>query len=94
MGSFIWNNIIIRYCSYFSCTWFYDGTGKHSVKQQTTKHEIVAKTETAKFETLKNQIDPHFLFNSLNVLTSLIGENPTSGRKDLLLNYLRFIDMF
>jgi len=37
----------------------------------------VAKEETAKFqyETLKNQINPHFLFNSLNVLSSLIYQN-------------------
>ena len=54
---------------------------KKSIKQETTQHEIVAKTETAKFETLKNQIDPHFLFNSLNVLTSLIGENPNQAEK-------------
>lgn len=54
---------------------------KAAMTQETTKQEIVAKTETAKFETLKNQIDPHFLFNSLNVLTSLIGENPNQAEK-------------
>ena len=54
---------------------------KASVSQESTKQEIVAKTETAKFESLKSQIDPHFLFNSLNVLTSLIGENPALAEK-------------
>ena len=54
---------------------------KKSVKQESTQQEIVAKTETAKFESLKSQIDPHFLFNSLNVLTSLISENPTQAEK-------------
>ena len=54
---------------------------KASVSQESTKQEIVAKTETAKFESLKNQLDPHFLFNSLNVLTSLIGENPNQAEK-------------
>lgn len=54
---------------------------KKSFQQETTKQEIVAKTETAKFESLKNQLDPHFLFNSLNVLTSLIGENPNQAEK-------------
>ncbi len=35
-------------------------------------------TESIKsqFEVLKNQIDPHFLFNSLNTLASVIEENP------------------
>ncbi len=54
---------------------------KASLKQETTQHEIVAKTESAKFETLKSQLDPHFLFNSLNVLTSLIGENPKQAER-------------
>lgn len=54
---------------------------KKSAKQESTKQQIVAKTETAKFESLKNQLDPHFLFNSLNVLTSLIGENPNQAEK-------------
>lgn len=54
---------------------------KKAATQETTKQEIVAKTETAKFESLKNQLDPHFLFNSLNVLTSLIGENPNQAEK-------------
>lgn len=54
---------------------------KAAMSQETTKQEIVAKTETAKFESLKNQLDPHFLFNSLNVLTSLIGENPNQAER-------------
>ncbi|MGB1042567.1 MAG: 2TM domain-containing protein [Tenacibaculum sp.] len=54
---------------------------KAATKKETTQHEIVAKTETAKFETLKSQLDPHFLFNSLNVLTSLIGENPNQAER-------------
>ncbi|MFY0604110.1 MAG: 2TM domain-containing protein [Flavobacteriaceae bacterium] len=54
---------------------------KAAMSQENTRQEIVAKTETAKFESLKNQLDPHFLFNSLNVLTSLIGENPKQAEK-------------
>jgi two-component system LytT family sensor kinase len=54
---------------------------KASQTQKSNKIEFVAKTETAKFESLKNQIDPHFLFNSLNVLTSLIVENPKQAER-------------
>lgn len=41
------------------------------------------KTEnvSAQFESLKNQLDPHFLFNSLNVLNALIEENPDRAQE-------------
>jgi LytS/YehU family sensor histidine kinase len=35
----------------------------------------------AKFESLRNQVNPHFLFNSLNVLTNLVYENPDKAAK-------------
>lgn len=45
------------------------------------EQKIIAGTASAKFESLKNQIDPHFLFNSLNVLSSLIEENPDNAQR-------------
>jgi two-component system LytT family sensor kinase len=33
-----------------------------------------------RFEVLKNQIDPHFMFNNLNVLSALIDSNPTKAQ--------------
>ena len=38
--------------------------------------QLKTQNERMRFESLKSQLDPHFLFNNLNVLTSLIGENP------------------
>lgn len=61
----------------FHIIYFYNRYQKTKVKES----QIVAKNQTAKFESLKNQLDPHFLFNSLNVLTSLIGENPNQAEK-------------
>jgi len=61
----------------FHAIFFYKALTEKKVNEQ----QIVAKTETAKYESLKSQIDPHFLFNSLNVLTSLIGENPKQAEK-------------
>ncbi len=61
----------------FHFIYFYTKYQKKKVKES----QIVAKTESAKFESLKNQLDPHFLFNSLNVLTSLIDENPRQAEK-------------
>lgn len=50
-------------------------------EQQLKEQQVIAGTASAKFESLKNQIDPHFLFNSLNVLSSLIEENPDNAQK-------------
>lgn len=61
----------------FHAIFFYEAL----TEKRVTEQQIVAKTETAKYESLKSQIDPHFLFNSLNVLTSLIGENPKLAEK-------------
>ncbi len=61
----------------FHFIYFYNKRQHKKVKES----QIVAKTESAKFESLKSQLDPHFLFNSLNVLTSLIGENPKQAEK-------------
>ena len=54
---------------------------KAITKREITEQKTIAKTEIAKYESLKSQIDPHFLFNSLNVLTSLIEENPSQAEK-------------
>ena len=61
----------------FHTFFFYKGYQENKVKEQ----KIIAGTASAKFESLKNQIDPHFLFNSLNVLSSLIEENPENAQK-------------
>ncbi|MEL1254340.1 histidine kinase [Flavobacterium sp. DGU38] len=54
---------------------------KQASKFEITQQKIIAGTANAKFESLKNQIDPHFLFNSLNVLSSLIEENPDNAQR-------------
>ena len=54
---------------------------KHIQENKVKEQKIIAGTASAKFDALKNQLDPHFLFNSLNVLTSLIEENPEAATK-------------
>ncbi len=61
----------------FHLIYFYKAYQENKVKEQ----KIIAGTASAQFESLKNQIDPHFLFNSLNVLSSLIEENPENAQK-------------
>jgi hypothetical protein len=61
----------------FHTFYFYKAYQESRLKEQ----KIIAGTANAKFESLKNQIDPHFLFNSLNVLSSLIEENPENAQQ-------------
>ncbi|GAA3786224.1 histidine kinase [Corallibacter vietnamensis] len=61
----------------FHFVYFYNRYQQNKIKEQ----KVIAGTASAKFDALKNQLDPHFLFNSLNVLTSLIEENPDSAQK-------------
>lgn len=54
---------------------------KNKQDKKVTEQKIIAGTASAKFNALKNQLDPHFLFNSLNVLTSLIEESPEAATR-------------
>ncbi|WP_100612418.1 histidine kinase [Confluentibacter lentus] len=61
----------------FHVVYFYNRYQQNKIKEQ----KVIAGTASAKFDALKNQLDPHFLFNSLNVLTSLIEENPENAQR-------------
>ncbi len=54
---------------------------KQNAKKEVVEQKLIAKSANAQFESLKNQLDPHFLFNSLNVLSSLIDENPNQAQQ-------------
>ena len=62
---------------FFHLIYFYKALQEKKVKEQ----KIIAGTASAKFDALKNQLDPHFLFNSLNVLAALIDENPQQAQR-------------
>ena len=71
----LWVSVII--ISFFYVVYFYNRYQKRKITEQ----KVIAGAASAKFDALKNQLDQHFLFNSLNVLTSLIEENPDSAQK-------------
>ena len=60
---------------------------KNSTKKEVVEQKLIAKSANAQFESLKNQLDPHFLFNSLNVLDSLIEENPERKNSNIICKY-------
>jgi hypothetical protein len=55
----------------FHVFYFYKALQDIKLKEKTFESE----SNSAKFDALKNQLDPHFLFNSLNVLSALIDED-------------------
>ena len=69
--------VTIFFSVFFHAVHFY----KELQKKKVTEQKIIAGTASAQFDALKNQLDPHFLFNSLNVLSSLIDENPRQAQK-------------
>ena len=60
--------------------------------QDKVKQLNIAKAQ-AELEALKNQIDPHFIFNALNTLSFLITKDPLSARlyNDTLAKVYRYI---
>ncbi len=48
------------------------------------KEQLEAENILVKYEALENQMDPHFLFNSLNTLSGLIGADDDKAQRYLL----------
>ena len=66
---FIWTIMFLRR--------FFEGFKEQILKEEQYKRDIAV----YQYEMLKNQVNPHFLFNSLNVLTSLVETDPDAATK-------------
>ncbi|RYG47640.1 MAG: histidine kinase [Chitinophagaceae bacterium] len=66
---------------------------KQSENEMIRNEQLERAKVEAELEALKNQIDPHFIFNSLNTLSHLIEENPTRAKEfnDTLADVYRYI---
>jgi sensor histidine kinase YesM len=77
----IWKNSIqstyitlaISYSISFILTFI--GFGKALISSEIEKEKLNSEMMTYKYESLRNQINPHFLFNSFNVLSELVYED-------------------
>lgn len=60
-----------------------------AVERRSIELKVLARE--AELKALKAQVDPHFLFNSLNSISALVGSNPSSARTltTMLAEYLR-----
>lgn len=54
---------------------------RNAIRSAREKEQIQKELAAAKLESLKNQVNPHFLFNSFSVLTSLVEEDSKAAIK-------------
>jgi sensor histidine kinase YesM len=55
------------------------------IKSLKEKVQLVTALKEIEFNHLKNQLNPHFLFNALNSIRALIDENPTKSKEAVTL---------
>ena len=81
--------ITIFIASIMTARGFFLGWRQLAVNEEQMKKELVI----AQYEALKNQVNPHFLFNSLNVLTSLVYKDAELSAKFIkrLSNVYRYV---
>lgn len=66
---------------------------KQAESDKLKKEQLERSKAEAELEALKNQVDPHFIFNSLNTLSHLIEERPEKAKRfnDNLADVYRYI---
>lgn len=70
--------LIIGLMAMVSVVWYTQLDQKESEKRKTEAERLARDAELYK---LRQQLQPHFLFNSLNSITALIGSRPEEARK-------------
>lgn len=76
----VFNLVNITILSVFTVLWFYFN------EQQKNQQRILdaeSLTKEAELVSLRQQLQPHFLFNSLNSISALVGTRPEEARKML-----------
>jgi hypothetical protein len=75
-GIFTWMMVAIM--AILSWVWFYFQDQRASEKRE---HDVAKLAREAELTTLRQQLQPHFLFNSLNSISALAGSRPEEARK-------------
>jgi hypothetical protein len=79
---YIFNCFVVLIFVYFSLGVYESLYYFRKWRQSLTETEKLKKANLqSQFDSLKNQVNPHFLFNSLNTLSSLIEEDPEQAVK-------------
>lgn len=74
------------------CLYFFYHLADRYNRLELEQLRLAANVKEAELRALKSQINPHFLFNSLNSLRALIGEDPPRAREAVtrMANMLRY----
>lgn len=79
---YVFNMIVVTVCAIVLMTlfeaWIFFDRQSESEKRN---RELSRELSNIRFEMLKNQMNPHFMFNSLNVLSSLIEEDTEKSQQ-------------
>ena len=78
--------VLVGFCCSLASTGLIEGFVHFERLKKITNEAEELQTENlqTQLDTLKAQVNPHFLFNSLNTLSSLINEDPKKAEKFLL----------
>lgn len=83
-------SLLITYfiSTFYAASYFFSQWRYHLIKSERLQHANLE----ARFETLKTQINPHFLFNSLNTLMYLVVDNPKASEYiENLSDFMRYL---
>jgi two-component system, LytTR family, sensor kinase len=75
-GLFAW--LVISFITAISWMWFYMREQQEAQLRQSDTEKLAREAELS---TLRQQLQPHFLFNSLNSISALAGSRPEEARK-------------
>ena len=93
--SVIWQSTLIILVAVVFITHIYETVFlvKETENEMIKNEQLERAKAEAELEALKNQIDPHFIFNSLNTLSHLIEEKPVKAKQfnDNLADVYRYI---
>jgi signal transduction histidine kinase len=86
-----WLNGVFLLCCWLGIYFFYHLFDRYN-RLQIEQLKLATHVKEAELRALKSQINPHFIFNSLNSLRALIDENPARARQAVtqLANLLRY----
>jgi Histidine kinase len=84
-------NGVLLFCGWFSLYFIYH-IFERLRRMQLEQFRLAASVKEAELRALKSQVNPHFLFNSLNSLRALIDEDAPRARESVtrLANMLRY----